>query len=250
MENIKSDEGLRIFLIGYLSEKLGDHAILKGGMVLRLLHCPRYTNDLDYIFIPYRSKKEIVPLLRGVLKKLDGVQVQHRIHSTNAQFDVILQNVFGTFKTQIEVNAAGDCPTQSLSTSGVAEEHQLSPHIVRVMRFDVMLAHKLAAWNERRLVRDLYDTYFIYKFLNEIPDWETLKRRLENIQYAKKVSGKAGPRKMLIDDFLKLLEEEVQKLTEENVAAELRDYFVEKDWVGLDKKIKTALLQMIENLRS
>ena len=52
MENIQSDEALRVWIINYFSEKLGKHAILKGGMVLRILDCPRYTNDLDYVFIP------------------------------------------------------------------------------------------------------------------------------------------------------------------------------------------------------
>jgi hypothetical protein len=36
-------------------------------MELRLLDCPRYTNDLDYVFIPFASKKEVSKILADAL---------------------------------------------------------------------------------------------------------------------------------------------------------------------------------------
>ncbi|MDO8461725.1 MAG: nucleotidyl transferase AbiEii/AbiGii toxin family protein, partial [Deltaproteobacteria bacterium] len=156
MDTVKSNESLRVLIINHLGKRLGDHAILKGGMVLRLLDCPRYTNDLDYIFIPFKSKKEIAPMIEEALKELGGIKVHHRFHSTNVRFDVLLKNAFGTFKTQIEANVASDCATQPMTTGDFARQFQQSPQIIRVVRFDVMLANKLAAWNERHLMRDLY----------------------------------------------------------------------------------------------
>lgn len=50
--------------------------------------------------------------------------------------------------------------------------------IVRVMALDYALAHKLAAWNERRLLRDLYDGYFLAGRLGETPVREVLDQRL------------------------------------------------------------------------
>ena len=249
MESIKSDEALRIFLIGLFGEKLDKHAILKGGMVLRLLQCPRYTNDLDYVFIPFDSKKKIIPLIQIVLSEIPEIKLEHRFHSTNAQCDVILKNQFGIFKTQMEVNAAEDCEMQSLSTSDLALHYNQSPHIVRVMRFDVMLAHKLAAWNERRLMRDLYDIYFIYKFLGELPHLPTLKKRLQKIQYAKRAFSKEKPQQMALEDFLALLEKEAKEISEKGIEMELRDYLSQNESVGLDKKIRIAILQMVDALK-
>jgi len=249
VENIKSDEALRIYLIGLLSDSLGEHVILKGGMVLRLLNCPRYTNDLDYLFVPYKSKKEIPPILKNILKDIPGITFAYRLHSTNAQFDVELKNTNGAFKTQIEINVAEECASQPLSTSDVALSYNLGPHIIRVMRFDIMLSHKLAAWNERRLIRDLYDIYFIYKFLNELPDIPTLKQRLNKIHYAKRIKSSKEPKKMSLDEFLDLLETECKNLTDQSVQNELNDYFNLEETIGMDKKIKIAILQLIEEIR-
>jgi hypothetical protein len=44
-------------------EKFGGHAALKGGIALRLLDSPRKTNDLDYVSVPYKSKKDTAPTL-------------------------------------------------------------------------------------------------------------------------------------------------------------------------------------------
>ncbi|OGQ05323.1 MAG: hypothetical protein A3F82_01095 [Deltaproteobacteria bacterium RIFCSPLOWO2_12_FULL_44_12] len=236
-------------MIHYISEKLGAHAILKGGMVLRLLECPRYTNDLDYVFIPFASKKEIAPLLERVLKELPGVSIQHRVHSTNAQFDVVLKNDFGVFKTQIEANVAKSCETYPLSTGDVALSFQQAPHIVRVMRLDVLLAHKLAAWNERRLMRDLYDIYFVHKNLNELPNKEILRERLADIHYAKRTKGRSWPKSMSPADFWTLFEKEVKKTDPKTLEEELRDFLTPEQLAGLDKKMQGVLLQMTEKVR-
>ena len=57
MEKFKSTEELLAWIIDFFATCFGNSAILKGGMSLRLLHSPRYTNDVDYVFIPFDSKK-------------------------------------------------------------------------------------------------------------------------------------------------------------------------------------------------
>ncbi|MBI1908924.1 MAG: nucleotidyl transferase AbiEii/AbiGii toxin family protein [Deltaproteobacteria bacterium] len=248
MDTVKSDESLRVLIINHLGKQLGEHAILKGGMVLRLLDCPRTTNDLDYIFVPFKSKKEIVPLVLEVLKELEEVTVQHRLHSTNAQFDVTLKNEFGTFRTQLEVNVSNHCETEPLTTGDFALQFQQSPQIIRVMRFDVMLAHKLAAWNERRLMRDLYDAYFIYKNLNITPNLDLLQGRLQDVHYAKRMSGRSLPKKMSLEEFWQLLASELKTLTPADLENELRDSLDTHQLLGLDKKITIALTQMMDQV--
>jgi len=53
--------------------------------------------------------------------------------------------------------------------------------IIRMMSASWALAHKLAAWNERRLLRDLYDCYFFVARLGELPDIGELRNRLAKI---------------------------------------------------------------------
>lgn len=249
MKNVQSDEGLRLWIISHLSEKLGNHAILKGGMVLRLLDCPRYTNDLDYVFVPFRSKKEIVPLLDKAFEGLDGVQIKKGLHSTSVRYDIAMTNAFGTFRTQVEANVSESCESEPISTGDVASQHQQLPRVVRVMRFDVALAHKLAAWNERGLVRDLYDAYFIHKHLNQIPHIPTLAKRLEKINYAKSLKGPSLPRHMTLEEFLAHLEKGVFALTDNNIREELRDSLEPTQLAGLSLKIRVGLSQMVEKIR-
>ena len=52
-------------VLDLFAQKFDKRAILRGGMVLRILGSPRFTNDLDYLFVPYESKKDIVS---GVVK--------------------------------------------------------------------------------------------------------------------------------------------------------------------------------------
>lgn len=248
MDTVQSDEALRVLIINQLGKKLGKHAILKGGMVLRLLDCPRYTNDLDYIFIPFKSKKEIAPMIVEALKELEGVTVQHHFHSTNVQFDVVLKNTSGTFKTQVEANVSNHCETESLTTGDFAKQFQLAPQIIRVMRFDVMLGHKLMAWNERRLMRDLYDAYFIFKNLNVTPNLDVMRKRLQDIHYAKRMSGKSLPKKMSLEEFWQVLASELKTLTPADLENELRDTLDIHQLLGLDKKINIVLTQMMEQL--
>ncbi|TFG65851.1 MAG: hypothetical protein E4H28_03325, partial [Gemmatimonadales bacterium] len=67
---------------------------------------------------------------------------------------------YNGIKTQIEVHVAAECETEELSTMALARANNQQGRIIRVMSLPVALAHKLAAWNERRLMRDLYDAWF------------------------------------------------------------------------------------------
>lgn len=57
MDKLNSTEELLSWIVNFFAIHFGNSAILKGGMSLRLMHSPRYTNDVDYIFIPFDSKK-------------------------------------------------------------------------------------------------------------------------------------------------------------------------------------------------
>ena len=66
----KSLEKLMVEVMNLFSERFSQQAILKGGMVLKLLGSLRNTNDLDYVFVPYSSKKDISGRILEVLSDL------------------------------------------------------------------------------------------------------------------------------------------------------------------------------------
>jgi hypothetical protein len=52
-------DGLFLWVMHRFAEVFEEHAVLKGGIALRLLDCPRSTTDIDYVFVPFRSKTGI-----------------------------------------------------------------------------------------------------------------------------------------------------------------------------------------------
>ena len=56
---VDQQQALIARVLDLLAQRFGKRAVLRGGMVLRILGSPRFTNDLDYLFVPYKSKKDI-----------------------------------------------------------------------------------------------------------------------------------------------------------------------------------------------
>lgn len=54
------EQALIARVLDLFAQRFAKRAVLRGGMVLRILGSPRFTNDLDYIFAPYQSKKDLV----------------------------------------------------------------------------------------------------------------------------------------------------------------------------------------------
>lgn len=245
MIEIKSDEGLMLWIIHRLSRLYPEKAILKGGMVLKLLNCPRDTNDLDYVFVPFRSKKEILPLITKALEELEGATWSCNMHSTALRIKVAYQG----YQTQIEANVEKACKSEALSTGALASDNNQAPHIIRVMSYDVMMAHKMAAWNERRLVRDLYDIYFIFTHLNILPDIETLKERLAKIIYQDRRLKKEAT-KMSVAEYLKKLQTEVASLEQKDIDAELGDSLSEELRAGLHMTLRTSINTLVAKMNA
>lgn len=244
MVEITSAEALMVWIMNRFSEVLGDHAVLKGGMVLRLLDSPRYTNDLDYVFVPFDSKKTIWPMIEKVLRELEGAEIKHEMNSKCLRVSVGYRG----FSVQVESNVLSECKTQPMSTSSMSKIYNQLPRVIRVMSFDWALANKLAAWNERELVRDLYDAYFLAGVLNESPDLEILKTRLSHSNYTGHARQKGLPKSMSLAEFVIRLKTAVEILTPENIEQELRDTLSPVELAGLDKKMKVGLMKLVDRL--
>lgn len=247
MPEIESNESLMIWLINEIAQKSGNHAILKGGMVLRLLDCPRYTNDLDYVFVPFRSKKEIVPYFEKVLSQLEGAKTEIIFHSTSVRIKIHYKD----YRTQIEANVMEDCKSQAIDTEKFSTRNQqFSSRVIRVMSLDWALANKLAAWNERGLVRDIYDIYFIHQILGIMPDLEILKKRLNKIHYSKSKKSLNQSKTMSLPDFLEKLNQAATDLTFQSVEKELADAMTSVSLSGLDYKIKIGIKSLVERIQN
>lgn len=242
MKDFKTFDELAVFIINRFAELFGNHAILKGGMVFKLLGSPRYTNDIDYVFVPYKSKNDIKDNIYNELEKLFPGMVKYDVHSKCIRYHINYDNI----KMQIEVNADLECGSTELSTVTLARVNNQPGKIVRAMSYGQLLSHKLAAWNERELFRDLYDIYFLYDILDEKPDIDILKRRLKRIVSAKR---KAGMRSMTLDEFISKLDKHITNFSSKDLSEELKDYLSRTELAGLDKKIKIAVKNLTSHLK-
>jgi hypothetical protein len=71
-------EGLFLAVMHAFAARFDQHAILKGGIALRLLESPRATTDIDYVFVPFQSKREIKADVEAALRGIDGAAVEVR----------------------------------------------------------------------------------------------------------------------------------------------------------------------------
>ncbi len=229
---------LMLWVMHSLSDAFREHAILKGGMHMMLLSSERATNDLDYVFVPFESKMEIVDQLHEVLRELPEVKIEKSLHSNCGRFLVSR----GDTSVQIEFNVSTNVPSEPVTTELLAKKTKSLPRVIRVMSKEVAMAHKLAAWNERRLARDLYDIYFWYAQVGALPDHEVLKSRLEKI--SSRLPKMRKIKSMSPSEFWTLFSEELDTLDEEDFTTELRPLLPAEKIEGLFMVLKSKLLQL------
>lgn len=239
---INNIEDLMLQIMYKFAEDFGAKAILKGGMELRLLDCPRYTNDLDYVFSPFASKKDILEDVLKSLNKIKGIKIDYSINSKCIRIYCLYSDI----KLQVEINVSSNCESQELSTSSLAKQNNQLVRIIRVMKFEIAFSNKLAAWNERRLIRDLYDCYFMNSILKINLDLPTLTGRLNKIE--SRIKNFRSIKKMSIIEFTNVLVKEIENINQNTITLELRDYLKPEELPGLDLKIKKSIYSIIEFL--
>ena len=235
-------EGLILWVMHRFASAFGEHAVIKGGLALRLLDSPRSTNDIDYVFVPFESKKDIVPGIRKILNDLEGADVKINLHSTMLRADIRMDSAV----IQIEVSVDNTCDAIPIATGGFAREQGRPSRIVRIMSLDTALAHKLAAWNERRLARDLYDCYFLASRLGEKPSLAVLQKRFSEIR--SQLPRLRRKRKMSATEFARELRQEAENLTQKRLDDELGGLLPNEEMAGLAPRIKAALNMLAEQL--
>lgn len=229
-------------IIDLFAQRFNKHAVLRGGMVLHMLGCERFTNDLDYVFIPYRSKKDIVDEVLSVLQSMPGVTLSHSLNSKCLRVIIKRTNT----SVQVEAKTAMKVKTAPLSTASFTSLYDLPPRLIRVVDYSTALADKMAAWNERRLARDLYDIWFLLR-MGITPDAETLKTRLEKPAYSKLVKQQNRFSGNTLPLFYEFILQEANKLTDDRYAAELQDYLKPTELPGISMRIRTELVKLTQS---
>jgi len=228
-------DGLFLWVMHRFAEVFEDHAVIKGGMVLRLLDSPRHTVDIDYVFVPFSSKKEIVTRIQEVLHEIEGAVIEIELHSKMLRANLRVDEA----AIQIEANVATECEAIPIATGGFARSLGSPSQIVRIMSPSVSLAHKIAAWNERRLLRDLYDCYFLAGRAGASPDLAVLDSRLAKVE-----SRLPGLKRLHSMSRGRLAEELVQataRLSDEDLEQELAGLLPPDEIAGLAVRIRVSV---------
>ena len=238
MEKFESTEVLLAWIVDFFADKFGNSAILKGGMSLRLMHSPRYTNDVDYIFIPFDSKKDAKSLVEGALSQVDGLKFESTMNSKALRIVVD----FGGQSAQIEINTEKECPSIPMSSSLLTTPYGHPARIVRVMEPGVAFAHKIAAWNERELMRDLYDIYQYESLFRSSPRMDILLQRLKKARsYRNIVAAKS------LEALVEKMRRVADNMTEDSFA-ELVPLLDSTELAGLSFRMRPAIIALCDKL--
>jgi predicted nucleotidyltransferase component of viral defense system len=239
MENMIKVEALLVRVMDLFARKFDRRAVLRGGMGLRILGCERLTNDLDYVFIPFKSKKDIVEDVISTLREIEGAKIQYSLNSKCLRVALKVDDV----SIQVEAKVAMDVPIQIISNKELALKFNLQPRLIPVVEYSVALANKMAAWNERRLVRDVYDIWF-YLTMGINPDIKTLKERLKKPSYSKLVRKEDYFRGAEVGQFYDFLRIKIRDMTDKDIENSLGDYLKKEDIAGLSMKFRAKLADL------
>ncbi|WP_405328375.1 nucleotidyl transferase AbiEii/AbiGii toxin family protein [Fibrobacter sp.] len=238
MENFKSTEALLSWIVDFFAQKFGNSAILKGGMSLRLMHSPRYTNDVDYIFIPFDSKKDAKTLVEEALSLVEGLKYNTTMNSKALR---IIVDYAGQ-QAQIEINVEMECPSIPMSSSLLSTPYGYPARIIRVMEPGVAFAHKIAAWNERELMRDLYDVYQYESLFRTAPNMEILYKRLKSARSYKNVVAAKN-----IGALVEKMRKCAENLTESSFS-ELVPLLDAVELAGLSFRMRPSILALCDKM--
>jgi len=236
---MEQEQALLARIIDLFAQRFDKRAVLRGGMVLRILGSPRYTNDLHYVFVPYRSKNDIVEDILDCLGQIEGAALTHSLHLKCLR--VVIATAEAT--VQVEAKVAREIAVAPVTTRLFSTPFGLPGRLINVVDLSVALAEKMAAWNDRRLIRDLYDIWF-YLRMNVRPDLKVLHARLIKPQYSKLLKIEKHFPGDTPSEFFDFLRGKCAALTDEHIAEELSSYLPPDELDGLSLMFRVAFAKL------
>jgi predicted nucleotidyltransferase component of viral defense system len=171
-EHIEKDYFQDVLL--YHLYKKSNNFIFKGGTCLyKLYNLPRFSEDLDFSILTQKNIKETIESVARELKakietkktktsflfklRFSGILTQFNI----VRIDVSLFNIVFGFEVKNYISPYIDIP----------------PFSLRVLKLEEILAEKIHALIKRNNARDLYDLFFLLRFV--VPNEELIQKKLE-----------------------------------------------------------------------
>ena len=149
---------------------------------------------------------------------------------------------FGGQSAQIEVNTEQECPSIPMSSSLLMTPYGHPARIVRIMEPGVSFAHKIAAWNERELMRDLYDVYQYESLFGAAPRMDILLLRLEKARSYKNVVAAQS-----LEGLVNKMRQAARNMTEDSFE-ELVPLLDAAELAGLSFRMRPAIVALCDKL--
>lgn len=139
----------------------------------------------------------------------------------------------------VEISVSESCSSIPMTTGEFARSAGHPAHVIRVMDPATALSCKLAAWNERRLLRDLYDCTFLSVRAGVRPDLDVLDGRLANIE--SRLPALKRRRSMSRNQLAAELREAIENLSDSDLGDELAGVLPEDELAGLAIRVRVAV---------
>lgn len=242
---MKNSEELLVRIIHALSEKFRSHLVLKGGMLLRLLNCPRSTQDVDYVWISTESKKVLGKEIEQVLKAMPELTITTvNLNSRGIFIDVAATDAPDILaKIEIDVKPTLNLPSDGISTVALANQYALAGRIVSTVALPEAFANKIAATLERDVTRDLYDLSQFEPLCHY--DLPTLQKRLAKIEI-----NRAKPKAITFADASAMMKQKMEGITESALTQTLYPLLPENQRQGLVPIIRATVARIAQRLES
>jgi predicted nucleotidyltransferase component of viral defense system len=237
-------EELLVRILNHLAERMKDRLIVKGGMLLRLLESPRYTQDLDFVLLSKESKKVLVKELISALEEIPGIEVTREDLNSRGIFIDVRDRDSGTRATlETNVVLGTRLPSEPMSTAKISSLYALSGRIIRVMAPAEAFSNKIAACLERGAGRDLYD---LSLFEPMTPfDVPTLEDRLSRLEI-----DRAKSKKITRDEAALLLKRRLDDMSEKRLKEEIFPLIPPEHQAGLLLVIRASVSRIIQRMRA
>jgi predicted nucleotidyltransferase component of viral defense system len=154
--------------------KKSNNFIFKGGTCLyKLYNLPRFSEGLDFSVLHQKNIKETI---EKVAKEL-GAEIESKKTRTSFLFKLRFPGILTKFNTvRIDVSLVN-------VVFGFEVKNYISPYItippfsLRVLKLEEILAEKIHALLKRSNARDLYDLFFLLRFVE--PKEELIEKKLK-----------------------------------------------------------------------
>jgi predicted nucleotidyltransferase component of viral defense system len=154
--------------------KKSNNFIFKGGTCLyKLYNLPRFSEDLDFSILTQKNIKETIESVARELKA--------KIESKKTKTSFLFKLRFSGILTQFNIVRI-DVSLYNI-VFGFEVKNYVSPYIdlfpfsLRVLKLEEILAEKIHALIKRNNARDLYDLFFLLRFV--VPNEELIQKKLE-----------------------------------------------------------------------